>query len=554
MKNLFFVLFSFWVLNSLLFAQYQPNYPHTSEGTVEMYYYVVIGSMQSSSNADRLADKAREKGFDVEILYFNKNNTLMHRVCVGKSKSKSDINQTVKDVKRKLRISNCWVLENPVVVPISEEKKYEQKVQKIKQEHATFQEERTKITEKNKHEQEVLKKEKEEAQKKIDKIKELNDEQLLEINRAVQEKIESDKQGQQELIQAEENNTKSTINEEQLLEIEKKAKLLEEQIKEQARLTEQKGLEAKKQAEFARLQAEQQKAEAEKQADFARLQAEQQKAEAEKQAEQQRIMAQQKEEEQEIAPEQEKVVPEETFIEEKDVQSEKVQILVQKSPDISPVVTANTVQMQTIDEPFNIEKDSPIKTVEYTSQTILTEEQKKEFLNQFRKFIEHLRNYEYMMANQYIHPESNLYTFYKDESSPSVKVFTSFEKFFAVFSTFTGKGSSYDFSLDIEMLLKDDMKFAEFPEYNCEKGEYSILGQYASNIDGNQTNFSQMATKYFNSLNADFIELKPSIDNLNRRICVSVVNTNNTFIEGLYFSLIEDKWYLTAMDLRIKCK
>jgi hypothetical protein len=144
---------------------------------------------------------------------------------------------------------------------------------------------------------------------------------------------------------------------------------------------------------------------------------------------------------------------------------------------------------------------------------------------------------------------------YNESSKPTFREFPSFEKFFAVFSAFTNKGTSYDFSLDIDLLLKENIRFAEFPIFNCETGNYSKKGQIASNISGSNMNFTKIAESYYKSINADIAtDLQVRLINLDKSIIVSVISSNTSFIEGLYFGLIDNKWYLLVMDLRIKCK
>lgn len=196
-------------------------------------------------------------------------------------------------------------------------------------------------------------------------------------------------------------------------------------------------------------------------------------------------------------------------------------------------------------------KNAVIKSTLFSNDTV-----KKEFVATFKNFIEALRNYDYAKANQFIHPTFHLYVTYNIESLPSVREFNNFEKFFAVFSAFTSKGTSYDFSVDLEnMIKKNNFKFDGMPTYNCEKHMYMPNGIIVSEINGSLSQLIEDTRKYYKSMNAEFLPvIEERLQNAQNSIQVAVVDSDNRFIESLYFGKIDNKWYLIVMDLKIKCK
>jgi hypothetical protein len=179
----------------------------------------------------------------------------------------------------------------------------------------------------------------------------------------------------------------------------------------------------------------------------------------------------------------------------------------------------------------------------------------KSFNVSFRNFVENLRDYNYSEANKYIHPEKHLFVSYNQESSPSVREFVNFEKFFAVFSVFTSKGSSYDFSLDLDNLLKKTPKLENYPYYNCDKKAYNTAGLIVSEVNGQAAKLVADTKLYYRNMNTELIPImEQRLQEAENLISVSVVCTDNKFIDGLYFATIDGKWYLILMDLKIKCK
>ncbi len=173
----------------------------------------------------------------------------------------------------------------------------------------------------------------------------------------------------------------------------------------------------------------------------------------------------------------------------------------------------------------------------------------------FKNFVENLRDYNYSEANKYIHPEKHLFVSYNQESSPSVREFVNFEKFFAVFSVFTSKGSSYDFSLDLDNLLKKTPKLENYPYYNCDKKAYNTSGLIVSEVNGQDSKLVADTKLYYRNMNTELIPvMEQRLQEAENLISVSVICTDNKFIDGLYFATINGKWYLILMDLKITCK
>ncbi|MGB9702205.1 MAG: cell envelope integrity protein TolA, partial [Candidatus Kapaibacteriota bacterium] len=285
----------------------------------------------------------------------------------------------------------------------------------------------------------------------------------------------------------------------------------------------------------AEKKAEEQKRRADSIAQAQEKIAAQKKVEAEKKAEEQKRRADS------IAQAQEKIATQ------KKVEKEQKTEIVEKKEEKKTPETNKIIKNE---EPTS-SKNSVVKSTLFSNDSV-----KKEFVATFKNFIEALRNYDYAKANQFIHPTFHFYVTYNIESLPSVREFNNFEKFFAVFSAFTSKGTSYDFSVDLEnMIKKNNFKFDGMPTYNCEKHMYMPTGIIVSEINGSVSKLIEDTRKYYKSMNAEFLPvIEERLQNAENSIQVAVVDSDNRFIESLYFGKIENKWYLIVMDLKIKCK
>jgi hypothetical protein len=527
--------------------QYEPNYPHIGKGIVDVYLTIVIGSMQEIANAEKLAAKAQAKGFSTEIQAYNKGNILLNRVCVGKTQSRAEANKLLREVKAKMRISNAWILEFPFVTPFTENEIQKIKQEEIVKEQKNIQEENERLEAQKKHEQETFQRLKEEEQKRLEALKKADQEQLEILNNAMKAKIEAEKQKaleekqirlkEEELIRLNELEEKERKIAEKIAE---KQKLEDEKLAEEQRLlAEKEKLEAEKAAELKRLETE-------KIAEEQRLKAEKEKLEAEKLAELKRLEA-------EKIAEQNKIQQAKLDSVQKSNELSKIQKnLIESAPKSEQVGAIS--QFQTIDNDFVNAVTDTSKAPSAQSKE-LNPQQKNEFLSNFKIFIEALRNYEYKKANEFISPKNHLFVFFNETSNPSVREFPSFEKFFAVFSAFTSKGTSYDFSLDIELFFKETFGFKDLPEYNCETKNYSKQGTLANNINSNDIGFTEIAKNYFTSGQYEKpSEMTTRINELDMIINVQVMSTKAGFIEGFYFGFLDGKWYLLVLDLRTKCK
>ena len=173
----------------------------------------------------------------------------------------------------------------------------------------------------------------------------------------------------------------------------------------------------------------------------------------------------------------------------------------------------------------------------------------------FPQLLTNVRNYEYSQANKYIHPDLHFYVIYNEESKPSVREFNSFEKFFGVFSAFTGKGTSFDFSNDIEQMLKKPPVIKPYPIYDCNTHKYNQKGLITSTAGANNVNLLNSVRVYYRSFNQELLpEISEKVGKVESRIQAAVIDTESSFIEGMYFGYIDGKWYLLVLDIKFRCR
>ncbi len=171
------------------------------------------------------------------------------------------------------------------------------------------------------------------------------------------------------------------------------------------------------------------------------------------------------------------------------------------------------------------------------------------------QLLTNIRNYEYLQANKYIHPDLHFFVIYNEETKPSVREFNSFEKFFAVFSAFTGKGTSFDFSNDIEQMLKQKPAIKPYPNYDCSTQKYNQKGLIVSTASDKNVNLLNNVRMYYRSFNQELLpEIAEKVSKVESRIQASVIDTEGSFIEGMYFGYIDGKWYLLVLDVKFRCR
>jgi len=207
------------------------------------------------------------------------------------------------------------------------------------------------------------------------------------------------------------------------------------------------------------------------------------------------------------------------------------------------------------------EKENVPKTTETTTSTelsppiFITDSLLIELSKVLPKFLSHIRNYQYVEANKYIHPDLHFYVIYNEESKPSVREFNSFEKFFAVFSAFTGKGTILDFSNDINQIINKTPIIKPYPKYDCESYKYNQKGLIVSNAKATDINLLNAVRIYYHSFNQDLLpEISEKVSKVESRIQASVIDTDASFIEGLYFGYINGRWYLLVLDIKFRCR
>ena len=200
-------------------------------------------------------------------------------------------------------------------------------------------------------------------------------------------------------------------------------------------------------------------------------------------------------------------------------------------------------------------KPETITPKELTPPILITDSLLQELSKAFTKFVTSVRNYEYAEANKFIHPELHFYVIYNEESKPSVREFNSLEKFFAVFSAFTGKGTTLDFSNDINQILNKKPIIMPYPTYDCSTHKYNQKGLIVSTAKASDINLLNAVRTYYRSFNQDLLpEIAEKVSRVESRIQASVIDTDGSFIEGMYFGYINEKWYLLVLDIKFRCR
>jgi hypothetical protein len=138
--------------------------------------------------------------------------------------------------------------------------------------------------------------------------------------------------------------------------------------------------------------------------------------------------------------------------------------------------------------------------------------------------------------NQFIYTNYGLYIIEAPGAMPVVSKIYNISKFKTINTT------TKFFDLPFNEIKKQPL-YEELPTIICDENSYNKLGCFVS--ENNTLKESQLWG--YSGLNEKEIQ---AIEFLTKTIQITVVNTSNfTF----YFSKIEDKWYLTFIDLRTPC-
>lgn len=217
--------------------------------------------------------------------------------------------------------------------------------------------------------------------------------------------------------------------------------------------------------------------------------------------------------------------------------------------DTSKKEIAKATEMKKIEAPKQISIKSDKTSTKLTDSLLL------EFAKQHFKLIIAIRNYEYVEANNFVHPEHHFYVLYNQNNTVAVREFSNFEKFFAVFGAFSAKGNSYDFSQDIEKLLVKKAKIENEVNYNCAEKKYDKEGLLFIRTSGKKLQLLESVRAYYKSFGQELLpDIVTKVNKVEDLVQLMIIDTEGQFIEGMYFGMIDGKWYLLVIDLRIRCK
>lgn len=518
----------FWLLITFISLKSQPNIPRYENPELSFKYTIVIGSMLRLENAEKLLQLAIQNGYESFIAPVNVRNKQFHRVCVGSYESFEETKKELTKIRREFKISNAWIWHSPRITEKITQDKQENKTQpyttdkKItprEQKHPLKTDVKTnenmpappKPTEKV---QEVIptppptkeipaKKEKDSDENLKQAIRDL-EKQISSFDKSVQngdqvllKQIPSSNSQLDKSIKDAKLELEKYLNEVKLLSYQAKMVLNEPSL----------DVLKKYQNDLSKLQIE--------------------------------IDTRIKNTSKLIA----------------NAEKEIAKIKEEQRKDSLKKLSQNT---STKDQKQQQAKDT-IKITKTTPQTTndqpITDKLLEEFGKEFLQFINNLRNYEYTKANSFIHPDFHFYVIYNEESKPSVREFNSFEKFFAVFSAFTNKGSALDFSSDLEKISKKNPTIAPYPIYDCQTRKYNQSGLIISKAKPTDVNLVNAVKQYYRTFNQEVLpEIIDRVQNAENNIKVSVIDTDCFFIEGFYFGYINSRWYLIALDLKFRCR
>ncbi len=202
-----------------------------------------------------------------------------------------------------------------------------------------------------------------------------------------------------------------------------------------------------------------------------------------------------------------------------------------------------------------VEAPKPISIKSDTTSVKLTDSLLLEFAKQHFKLIISIRNYEYIEANKFVHPDHHFYVLYNQNNTVAVREFSNFEKFFAVFGAFSAKGNSFDFSQDIEKLLVKKAKVVQEVNYNCTENKFDKEGLLYIRANGSSLQLLESVRAYYKSFGQELLpDIVTKVTKVDDLIQLMIIDTEGQFIEGMYFGLIDGKWYLLVIDLRLRCK
>lgn len=159
-----------------------------------------------------------------------------------------------------------------------------------------------------------------------------------------------------------------------------------------------------------------------------------------------------------------------------------------------------------------------------------------------------------MEMDAYVHPVHGLYLIYNPGAHVVAERVLSYQDIFASGLLATDNGLKVYLS-NLKRYANETPVFANLPVYDCKTKTYEKAGCYCSTLADQDKMIRRLLSsqKEFVTGTGLTAAEKNTAEAADQYMKIAALNTGSTMVQLLYFSHIEGRWYLSAIDLTNPC-